>query len=63
MGAITPEAIERVIAALIAQAESGNVQAIKEVLDRGVGRPLEFDIIERLEQLEAQFNEQKGKTK
>lgn len=56
MDAITPEAIRRVVEALIREAESGNVTAIRELLDRAIGKPVEADLIERIEQLELQLN-------
>jgi hypothetical protein len=38
---------------LVKSAKEGNVAAAREVLDRCVGRPLEADLLERLEALEA----------
>ena len=50
--AFTPEGVLRVVAELETLAEDGNVQAIKEYLDRAVGKPLPLDIVERLQQIE-----------
>lgn len=52
--AIGPEDIAAVARQLVALAKSGNVQAAREVLDRCLGRPLEADILERLDALERQ---------
>ena len=49
--ALTPAAVRRAVAALIREAEKDNVQAIRELLDRAVGRPVEADLIERLDKL------------
>ena len=56
MGAITPEAIRRAVEALIREAEAGNVTAARELIDRAIGKPLEADLLERIETLEAQLN-------
>lgn len=53
LAAMTPDAVVRIIAELETLAESGDVQAIKEYLDRAVGKPIPLDVIERLEQVEA----------
>ncbi len=50
--AITAQEIRRVVKALVAEAEKGNVQAARELLDRAVGKPIEMDLIERVESLE-----------
>ena len=50
--AFTPEGVLRVVAELETLAEEGNIQAIKEYLDRAVGKPLPLDIVERLQQIE-----------
>ncbi|QNN24313.1 hypothetical protein HED60_19235 [Planctomycetales bacterium ZRK34] len=59
LDAITPEAIRKAITALIREAESGNVAAIRELLDRAVGKPIEADLLERLESLETAIAERK----
>ena len=50
---VTPEDIAAIIARLIELAKEGDVRAIKEVLDRTLGKPQEADFIERLEAIEA----------
>jgi len=51
--AVTEEDMRAVVAALLAQAKGGDVAAAKELLLRCLGRPLESDLLERLEALEA----------
>jgi len=53
--AVTPEDMKEVAAALLAAAKLGDVAAAKELLLRCLGRPLESDLLERLEQLEAAY--------
>lgn len=52
LAAMTPESVLRIMATLETEAENGNLVAIKEYLDRAVGKPLPLDVVERLEQLE-----------
>jgi hypothetical protein len=51
--AITPEDMQAVAAALLGAAKNGDVAAAKELFTRCLGRPLEADLLERLERLEA----------
>ena len=52
MEAVTPEKLASVVQALIREAEGGNIPAIKELLDRVLGRPVEADLFERIGELE-----------
>jgi uncharacterized protein YjcR len=52
LNAITPEKMTAVVEKLIVEALEGNVQAAKEVLERALGKPIEMDLLERLERLE-----------
>ncbi len=52
LNAIAAQDIRRVVKALVAEAERGNVQAAKELLDRAVGKPIEADLLERIQALE-----------
>ena len=52
MAAVKPKDIRAVAARLVQMAKDGDVRAIKELLDRTLGRPQEADMIERLERLE-----------
>lgn len=45
--------IEAIIKQLVQQARSGDLPAVKELLDRCVGKPSTGDLIERIEALEA----------
>lgn len=44
-----------IIRALVAAAKAGESWAIREILDRTIGKPVEADLIARLEALEAQI--------
>ena len=55
LAAIKPADIQKITTKLISQAKSGNMAAIKEILDRTIGKPIEADLIERLELLEAEI--------
>jgi hypothetical protein len=46
--AVTPQGIRGVVDALLAEARGGNVQAIRELLDRTLGKPVELDLLERI---------------
>jgi hypothetical protein len=54
--AVTPEDLRRVVAALLKQAKDGDVAATKELLQRLLGPPVELDLIERLDALEAKLS-------
>jgi hypothetical protein len=55
--AVTPDDLAAVIAALLAQAKSGDVASIKELLQRLLGPPEAVDLVERIEALEAKINQ------
>lgn len=50
--AVSEEDMAAILGKLVELAKAGNVPAAKEVLDRCLGRTLEADLIERMEQLE-----------
>lgn len=50
--AVTPKDIAAIARRLVAEAKAGNVPAIREVLDRTIGRPLEADLLARIDELE-----------
>ena len=52
MEAVSEDDLRQVIEALVRQAKSGDLGAIRELLVRTVGRPLEADLLERIEDLE-----------
>jgi len=45
-------------AALMVQAKEGNIQAIREVFDRTIGKPVEADLMERIDILEQHIESQ-----
>lgn len=51
--AVTPEDMEQIVGVLVARAKEGDVTSAREVILRTLGRPLESDIMDRLERLEA----------
>ena len=53
LDAVTPDDMRAIVSRLVELAKGGDVRAIKEVLDRTLGRPQEPDFIERLEAIEA----------
>jgi len=57
LAAITPADVKAIVKKLIEQAKSGDMVAIKEVLDRAVGKPVEADLFEKLESLERIIDE------
>ena len=50
--AVTEKDLTAVARALIEKAKGGDVAAIRELFDRVLGRPIEADLLERLEALE-----------
>jgi len=55
--AVTPERLATIVDALLCAAERGDLAAIKEVLDRTLGRPSAAELLERLEALERAVEE------
>ncbi len=53
LDAVTPDDIAAAVRALIEKAKAGDVAAIRELLDRCIGKPQETDLFERIEALEA----------
>jgi hypothetical protein len=52
LSAVTPEIMAEVVAALIEKAKSGDVPAIRELLDRVLGKGEAMDLLLRVETLE-----------
>lgn len=52
LGAVTESDISDIARALIEQAKGGDIQAVKELLNRVLGRPTDGDVLERVERLE-----------
>lgn len=53
MRAVTPLDVQEIIASLVKAAKGGDINAARIILERTLGKPLEADIIERLENLES----------
>ena len=53
VNSVTEDDMRAIVAALVDKAKRGDVSAASLLFDRCLGKPLEIDIIERLEQLEA----------
>jgi len=53
LAAVSKADIEAIVASLVKEAKAGNVAAAREVLDRCLGKPVEIDLLVRLEELEA----------
>ena len=52
LSAVTPKDLKDVVAVLLSQAKAGDVPAIKELLQRLLGPPVELDFVEKMELLE-----------
>jgi hypothetical protein len=52
VAAVSEDDMRDIIGKLVEKAKAGDVAAAKVVLERCLGRPIESDIIERLEALE-----------
>lgn len=59
LSAVTENDMQAVISKLVEMAKAGNVSAIREVFNRTLGKPIEADLIERIEQLEARLADTK----
>ena len=55
--AVSEEDIRRIIQSLVRKAIEGDTHAAAILFERTVGKPVELDVIERLEALEAQLSE------
>ena len=53
LAAVSEQDMTAIIARLVQLAKDGDVRAIKELLDRTLGRPVEADLLERLAALES----------
>ncbi len=52
---MTPERLRAVFTRLLDAAEAGEPWAVKETLDRTIGRPGQADVLDRLDRLEARI--------
>jgi ribosomal protein L17 len=54
--------MRQIMQTLVEQAKTGDVAAIREVLTRCLGKPVEVDLLERTEALEQQLAEWKERS-
>ena len=57
LNSVSEADMRAIVAALVEKAKRGDVSAASLLFDRCLGKPLEIDIIERIESLEAQLSE------
>jgi len=50
--AVTPEDLRAIVRVLIRMARKGSLPAIKELFERVLGKPVELDILARIEEME-----------
>ncbi|WP_428937281.1 hypothetical protein [Fontivita pretiosa] len=60
--AVTPQDLRNVIAALLRKARRGDVPAIRELLQRLLGPPVELDFAQRLDALEQALRQLQQRT-
>ncbi len=49
---VRPDDIQDIVDMLLLKAKKGNLRAVREILNRTIGLPIQTDIIEKLENLE-----------
>jgi len=52
LNAVKPEDIRAIVRALVKQAKEGDLTATHELLDRLLGKPIQADVLERIEEAE-----------
>jgi len=57
LSAVTPADVRAIAKGLVVRAKEGDIVAVKELLDRLLGKPLEADVLDKIEQLERILNE------
>ena len=55
LNAVTEDDMREIIEALVAKAKAGSIAAARVLFNRTLGKPLEPDIIARIEALEAKY--------
>lgn len=58
---VTPRDIQEIAAAMLREAKAGDISACKELLDRTLGKPGNFELMERLESLERRLAAKTGR--
>ncbi len=52
LDAVTEDDLREIVAALVQAAKMGDTAAAREVLDRTIGKPVQTDLLQRVEELE-----------
>jgi len=63
LSAVTQEDMKAIARVLVEQAKSGDIAAVRELLMRVLGRPLEADILDRLDRLDKFANDMEAEQK
>jgi hypothetical protein len=58
--AVTNQDMREIAKKLVAQAKSGDLSAVRELLDRAIGRPVQLEVLVRLEALEDAMHAQEA---
>lgn len=58
LSAVTEDDMRDVVLALVGKAKKGDVKAARVLLDRVLGKPVEADLIARIEALEGQIGDE-----
>ena len=57
LAAVTTKDVREIVRMLVNKARKGDIVAAREILDRCIGKPIEADVEERVERMEAILNE------
>ncbi|UCD74188.1 MAG: hypothetical protein JSV91_10400 [Phycisphaerales bacterium] len=57
LAAVTDRDMQAIAARLVQMAKDGDIQAVRELLNRTIGKPQEPDLLERIERLEKMLAE------
>lgn len=60
LGAVKPADMKAIAAKLVQMAREGHIPAIREVLERTLGKPIEADLLDRIGRLEALLAEKEN---
>jgi len=58
LDAVTPEAMREVASALVEKAKGGDIAAARVLFDRVLGKPIEADLLARIEALEEHLGDE-----
>jgi hypothetical protein len=57
LNCVTTKDVKDVVAVILKQAKAGDLVACRELLDRCLGKPLEADVLDKIQQIEEVLNE------